>query len=229
MLDPAGRQIDWGLRWEAANVPAGLRGQTLDDWTPQTPAGRTALKAAREFVDTLPERLLVPGEDADRERRAYVGEGLSIIGNNGTGKTELACAILTTAHRTLEIKPTVYYIRADQFVTACVRYANPPKDEAERWDPSGQYQAAARMRSRAAKRSLVVLDDLGKEHKTDSQFAQRTINNYLRYRFEMAKPTIVNSNVPVEKWGIYDAALPSFARQALPTIALIGGDLRGRR
>lgn len=226
-IDPAGRQIDWGLRWEAANIPAGLRGQTLADWAPQTPAGHKALRVATEFVATLPERLLVPDEDADRMRRAYVGEGMSIIGNNGTGKTELAAAILTTAHQSHSV--SIFYIRADQFVTACVRYANPPKDEALRWDPSGQYQAAARMRSRAAKRSLVVFDDLGKEHKTDSQFAQRTINNYLRYRFEMAKPTIVNSNVPVEKWGIYDAALPSFARQALPTIALIGGDLRGRR
>lgn len=226
-MDSRGRQIDWGLRWEAANIPVGLRGQTLSDWTPQSVSGRQALDAATEFVATLPERLSAPGEDADRERRALVGEGLSIVGPNGVGKTELAAAILTTAHRSMSV--SIYYIRADQFIAACIRYANPPKDEAARWDPSGQYQAAVRMRSRAAKRSLVVLDDLGKEHRTDSLFVNRAINNFLRYRFEMAKPTIVNSNDPVEKWRVYDVALPSFARQALPTITLVGADLRGRR
>ncbi|MEU4534300.1 hypothetical protein AB0G15_05450 [Streptosporangium sp. NPDC023825] len=227
MISALSNQVDWNLRWESANIPMHLRGQTLDDWPPQSELGFKALQAARRFVDTLPQRIHTPAPGASRDDRSLIGVGMAVIGTHGSGKTDLVCATLTTAH--LTHGASIGYARAAAFIAACMACDNPPKDDDERHDPTGRYQRAVRLRRRMVLASVAALDDMGKEHKTASSYVARKINNYLRYRHEIGKPTLVTSNDPIEKWAVYDPALPSFALQALPAVLLIGADLRARR
>lgn len=215
------REIDWPMRWKWSYIPEALRGLTLDDWPPQSDAGRRALAAAKGFVDTIVQRSGLADGVHDRDERTLIGVGMAIVGSHGTGKTELACAILTeVAYR----GASICYVRADDLVTALVCLSRDPKSEQEEID---HYKAGILWR-RMRNSRVAVVDDLGKEHKTSSGFAQRKINTLLRTRHGDARPTIVTSNEPIPRWAIYDDALPSFAAQALPTVLLIGADLRAR-
>jgi DNA replication protein DnaC len=72
---------------------------------------------------------------------------------------------------------------------------------------------------------LLVIDDLGKEHKTswnESQF-----DELLRTRYDKGLPTIITTNVVRENWGdVYTEAMGSFVYEAFQQVKLSGKDLR---
>jgi len=72
---------------------------------------------------------------------------------------------------------------------------------------------------------LLVIDDLGKEHKTswnESQF-----DELLRSRYDKGLPTIITTNVVRENWGdVYTEAMGSFVYEAFQQVKLSGKDLR---
>jgi DNA replication protein DnaC len=77
--------------------------------------------------------------------------------------------------------------------------------------------------------SLLVLDDLGKEHRTASGWAENTIDAVLRSRYNAGLPTIVTTNVPLKNWGdVYGEAMGSFAHEAFIPINIVSteGDRR---
>jgi hypothetical protein len=73
-----------------------------------------------------------------------------------------------------------------------------------------------------------VLDDLGKEHKASSRWAEDTFDELLRSRFNSGLPTIVTSNTPLTRWEEqYGAPMASFAYEAFIAIDVNSGkDLR---
>ena len=73
-----------------------------------------------------------------------------------------------------------------------------------------------------------VLDDLGKEYRTSSNWAENTFDALLRSRFNAGFPTIVTTNVPLKSWGtVYGEAMGSFAYEAFIPIDIIAkGDRR---
>jgi DNA replication protein DnaC len=73
-----------------------------------------------------------------------------------------------------------------------------------------------------------VLDDLGKEHRTTTGWAENTFDALLRSRFNAGFPTIVTTNVPLKSWGtVYGEAMGSFAYEAFIPIDIIAkGDRR---
>jgi DNA replication protein DnaC len=72
---------------------------------------------------------------------------------------------------------------------------------------------------------LLVIDDLGKEHKTswnESQF-----DELLRSRYDKGLPTLITTNVVRENWGtVYGDAMGSFVHEAFRQVKLRGKDLR---
>jgi DNA replication protein DnaC len=72
---------------------------------------------------------------------------------------------------------------------------------------------------------VLIIDDLGKEHKTtwnESQF-----DELLRSRYDKGLPTIITTNVLKENWAVaYSEAMGSFANEAFVPIRLKNKDLR---
>jgi DNA replication protein DnaC len=80
---------------------------------------------------------------------------------------------------------------------------------------------------------FLVLDDVGKEHRTDSGYQAAKFDEVLRHRYSAGLPTIVTSNLPLAKWAdTYGAATRSFIYQACLTVPMDTGQdyrMRGRR
>jgi DNA replication protein DnaC len=77
--------------------------------------------------------------------------------------------------------------------------------------------------------SILVLDDIGKEHRTATNWAEDTFDALLRSRYNAGLPTIVTTNVPLKSWGeTYGEAMESFAHEAFLPINIVSteGDRR---
>ena len=60
-----------------------------------------------------------------------------------------------------------------------------------------------------------VLDDLGKEYRTATGWAENQFDALLRSRFNAGLPTIVTTNTALKDWGtVYGEAMGSFAHEA---------------
>ena len=66
---------------------------------------------------------------------------------------------------------------------------------------------------------LFILDDLGKEYRTSTGWAENQFDALLRSRFNAGLPTIVTTNVPIKNWGVvYGEPMGSFAYEAFVPI-----------
>lgn len=164
-----------------------------------------------------------------------VGKGLLIDGVPGTGKTTLATTlgmeILSRAVDTVAYPPLpvthrpfrpVYFDRAGAILeTLKASYdteTGPDVEDIVRgFVPllgPDDYTIA-----------LLIVDDFGKEYQTD--WAKRLFENLIRSRFDKGLPTIVTTNVPLEKWGeVYGASVGSFAHEAFVHLPML--DSTGR-
>jgi DNA replication protein DnaC len=76
---------------------------------------------------------------------------------------------------------------------------------------------------------VLVIDDLGKEHRTSSGWAENYFDHLVRSRFLMGLSTIVTTNVAIKDWGqVYGESMASFAHEAL-TPLVIRSDKGDRR
>lgn len=76
---------------------------------------------------------------------------------------------------------------------------------------------------------VLVMDDLGKEHRTASGWSENTFDHLFRARFDRGLPVIITTNELFPQWGsIYGSAMASFAHEALTPInvASPSGDRR---
>lgn len=76
---------------------------------------------------------------------------------------------------------------------------------------------------------VLVIDDVGNEHKTKSEWQKNMLHHVLRSRFNSGLPTIVTTNIPIANWiGNYGDATYSFAAEAFTLIEIDSakGDLR---
>lgn len=62
---------------------------------------------------------------------------------------------------------------------------------------------------------VLIIDDLGKEHSTLSGWQSSLFHHVLRTRFNNGLPTIVTTNIKLDKWAsVYGDATESFANEA---------------
>jgi DNA replication protein DnaC len=76
---------------------------------------------------------------------------------------------------------------------------------------------------------VLIIDDVGNEHISLSQWQKNMLHHVLRTRFNNGLPTIVTTNIPLSDWnGLYGDATASFAREAFAYLPLDNetGDLR---
>lgn len=160
------------------------------------------------------------------------GKGLAFYGEPGMGKTTFAVAVIQEMMRSM---PLDIFTLNDNRPCYFISYAALLDLKGETMEGTTEeretlYQGLfgeSDQDSRNVK--ILIIDDVGKEHVSNSGWNRSMLHHILRTRFSNGLPTIVTSNIPLAKWGdMYGDATASFAHEAFRNIPLKSerGDLR---
>lgn len=156
---------------------------------------------------------LLNGEVIKAEGKDTCGVGLLMIGKPGHGKTTLAATI---AQEIIRHAPQGLW--GNKIASRPVYFGDFPKllrIEKNGWEDDTDVTAALYGELDDQSIKLLIVDDLGKEYRTSSGWAESTLDAMLRSRFNKGLPTIVTTNVPIESWGdTYGEPMYSFAHEA---------------
>lgn len=75
--------------------------------------------------------------------------------------------------------------------------------------------------------TVMVIDDVGKEHTTATAYAEDEFDFLLRHRFDLGLTTLLTSNIAIDQWGQrYSDAMESFIHEAFQIVKATGVDYR---
>ena len=189
-----------------------------------------ALEAVKKWVSRV-----INGEIIQKAGSPSCGLGIMLVGNPGHGKTTMASTALQSLIR--GISADVLGIPGS-FPNRIAGFMDYPKllrlQKAQWSEPDDESQLLLDSiygdSDKMNNIRVFVLDDIGKEYRTASGWAENTFDALLRSRFNAGLPTIVTTNVPLENWGtVYGAPMGSFAMEAFIPIEVRApqGDRRG--
>ena len=149
--------------------------------------------------------LLAPGDD---------GPDLYLCGPVGSGKTRLACTVLNEAWQS--DKRSVAFVRVPMLL-----YRLQPRDGVDQFE----------MLDRLIETALVVLDDLGAERETATDYTRRTLLMLYEARHDAGRRTVWTSNRTPRAIGEFmgDDRLASRIAGRCRIVALEGRDWRLRQ
>lgn len=158
---------------------------------------------------------------------ADTGQGLIFVGEPGLGKTMLASIVLMEAL----IKDYSGYF------TTLAKYSKGllmQLDLKQAWQKMGDQEVYELWKAREIvlgkmhnEYKFLVIDDVGKEHLTKSNFAQDEFDYLLRTRFSRGLPTILTTNVKLKDWDAqYSRAMASFIHESCIVVECNGKDYR---
>ena len=217
--------------WERANLPVQLWGLRLEDYSPVNASGELAATAAEKFIDNIYEHYVPKARALKEDVSSYrwtIGKGLMFIGPNGTRKTTLASSILTEA-KYLDNRIGIFYIRFDDWLKAL-------KDTFNKDHETIRQRGHLKL-DKAKNASILVLDDVGQEHRPDSyrqtdeiSFGAKELHEFLRRRYEAGTPTIASSNLSEDEFqSIYGDSFESFRHDAFDIHEIVGNDMRKKK
>lgn len=209
-------------RQHHAATPLKHRGLYLDSYKPYNELSEQALTAAHAFVDSFPQRVSLDLAEGDRE---LLGRGFALVGPHSSGKTTLSCLVL---NEVLRLGYDVYFVAFADYIGWLLRQMS-VKAQADKLEPRALevFWSIEDRKERVYTSDFVVLDDVGKEHRTNSKFAEDELDRLLRFKHRNALPVGATTNLPLNEWGkVYDKSMAGFVLEAFEEIGLGGKNLR---
>ena len=158
-----------------------------------------------------------------------------LYGPPGQGKTLLACALLNHFHHSVPVpanappagkvllrqeKFPVYFIQLAEWVQLQIRVMQLRDDVHKGYrEPSEYLQLDQLLQDLLTRVQVLVLDDVGKEHRTHSGFAVDAFDLLVRTRYNRGLTTVYTSNLPPLRWtDAYSGSMHSFIRRTSTAI-----------
>jgi len=148
------------------------------------------------------------------------GDGLLLWGPNGVGKTSIAVLVAFEAMRR---GASALFMTSESIRQSYIE-GSPFDDDFSMID-------------RARIVDVLVIDDMAKEHRGDTEFAERMLENLLRQRAAARKTTIITTNLSIVQddrserrkaslAAVYPASLVEVIQGSLYPVQVIGPDQR---
>lgn len=167
--DDFDRQYRAWHHWKTlSGLPIRGRNRSIDNWKPVGRAQESAGRLVRRYLQDLPERI-----DA--------GDGLTLSGPPGTGKTHLACGIVSAAHaRGIFARYVVWPDMVDRHKAT---FRDRHSEDANLLETLRSYR-------------LLVIDEIGV--RTGSEFDQSLLFELIDARYRSQRSSIVATNLTPE-------------------------------
>lgn len=173
-------------------------------------------RTVREWVDNL-------------ETNITSAHGLLFVGPPGVAKTMLSAIVLQEA---MKAGSSGYFIKLEQYMLQTKRLFVLQSAWQKVGDEAAYMEWRALDRQMIALRNdyqLVVLDDVGKEYKTASGFAENEFDFLVRHRYDRGLTTILTSNLPIKDWSNYSESMLSFIHEICDIVPFDAPDYRRKR
>jgi DNA replication protein DnaC len=209
------RRKSW---FKVAGIPASSVGWTLHD----------CIDIDDEIISTV--KSWVNHVKAGRVIKAYssnlCGKGLIIYGEPGLGKSTLASAILQEIITTFSLEPfgcdgnvLVRPCYFSSYVKMIALRGRTMDDDTSSWDERLNLGVLGECDDDAYNVRVLVIDDLGREHMSNSGWTKNLLHEIVRTRYENGLPTIITTNMPPSVWKeMYGDATESFFQEGFLTI-----------
>lgn len=132
---------------------------------------------------------------------------------NGTGKTSIASLI---AKEALRYGKTVFFEESSRLKGMLIN--------------KEQFEEGTSIEARMMMVDVLILDDVGKEYRTSSGYAENVIETLVRARVQKVKTTIMTGNVhPKDMQKIYSEDFSALLKESVVPVNVTGHDFREAR